>query len=495
MALDRRMAAETILRRPGFGITEFVVAAALMAGSAAGAYYVMKDTQDAGVDYADGRQLAEATRAFQKLLEQRYGEFHTAALSAPLAVPLQRVIDDGLLGSSFPTTNSLGQTYSMFVRARTGIRVNGSSVLCEVDPKNLCPLDALVVTSGGRTASDAALSRMQRELGGDGGKIATTLSSSNAAVGDNWSIPASVFPGLPWPGAGHAAARTSATGGTVLSEALSRYPKDVPGSATMHQSIDLNGFELQAVRAMSMPGASAPFDAARLTMVNALYGGRYSANSGNLTIDQRLDVAGFLAAHAGAQVQGAMDVTNGLTVGGTADVGRLNARGSSTVNGRLDVTDTLGVGSTADVGSLSARGNSSVNGRLDVNGYLAANSSVGVNGTLSVNGTVYAQSVQYTSDRSHKRDIGPLEGTEGIVNGLDAHTFIWRSNGEPAAGFIAQEVETLLPVAVKMKGESTTRTVDLMALLAVLWQDHKRLTASVRALTDEVQALRSATAP
>jgi hypothetical protein len=72
-----------------------------------------------------------------------------------------------------------------------------------------------------------------------------------------------------------------------------------------------------------------------------------------------------------------------------------------------------------------------------------------VNSNLYVGTDITAFSTYYTSDRNLKHDITDLNNCYDIIHNLNPVGFKWIKNNEESVGFIAQEVEKIIPSIVK----------------------------------------------
>ncbi|WP_173202612.1 tail fiber domain-containing protein [Sphingopyxis sp. BSNA05] len=75
-----------------------------------------------------------------------------------------------------------------------------------------------------------------------------------------------------------------------------------------------------------------------------------------------------------------------------------------------------------------------------------------VSNNVTIGGDATADNYYHTSDRRLKSNIRPLEEGESIVAGLRPVRFNWKKGDKPSIGFIAQEVEDVLPEAVITDG-------------------------------------------
>jgi hypothetical protein len=67
---------------------------------------------------------------------------------------------------------------------------------------------------------------------------------------------------------------------------------------------------------------------------------------------------------------------------------------------------------------------------------------------LTVNGTATATTYLHLSDARLKENIRGIDNPLAVVERLEGHKFDWRQNGKSDVGFVAQEVQKVLPEAV-----------------------------------------------
>jgi hypothetical protein len=112
----------------------------------------------------------------------------------------------------------------------------------------------------------------------------------------------------------------------------------------------------------------------------------------------------------------------------------------------------------------------------------------GVVGTISTNGTATTYST--SSDYRLKTNVKPMQGALDKVDALNPVTFDWVTDGAPSQGFIAHELQAVVPEcvvgekdAVNNQGEPIYQSIDTSFLVATL-------TAAVKELKSEVDALK-----
>lgn len=92
-----------------------------------------------------------------------------------------------------------------------------------------------------------------------------------------------------------------------------------------------------------------------------------------------------------------------------------------------------------------------------------------VNGNINASGTVYATHFDNVSDISLKENIITISSPKDIIDNLNPVSFNWKDTGEKSFGFIAQEVEKILPEIVHTKTDNT-KTVSYIQLIPFLIQ-------------------------
>lgn len=165
---------------------------------------------------------------------------------------------------------------------------------------------------------------------------------------------------------------------------------------------------------------------------------------------------------------------------------------SSPPNG--NVSAPINVGSTNQVKNgglsvnvLSVFGNSYIESNLGV-GVVTAGYPLDVVGDIHNTGNMYSAGYFHNSDARLKSNIQTIGGLD-LVSKLRGVSFIWKKDGTPGAGVIAQEVEGVLPSAVRTLSDGT-KTVDYDQLIAPLIEAVKAQQIEIDALKKEIAALK-----
>ena len=219
----------------------------------------------------------------------------------------------------------------------------------------------------------------------------------------------------------------------------------------------------------------------------------------------RIDSNGTAEVTGNLDVGSGIDITGNMTVTGTVDGRDVAADGT-----KLDGIES---GATADQSAseiVSLISGNSINpstcylsggvvGR-DTNDYLDfsnnSHADIVINGNnefrfeadgdFHADGDIIAQSTTISSDIRLKENIQELPNALDKVESLRGVTFDWKRDGTPSAGVIAQEVQGVLPEAVKevtpVKGGDSHLSVNYHALTSILIEAIKELKAEVEEL-------------
>ena len=153
-----------------------------------------------------------------------------------------------------------------------------------------------------------------------------------------------------------------------------------------------------------------------------------------LDISGNADIAGNLtgvdAFTASGKIQGAEIEGTSLDINGNADIsGNLTGVDNLTMSGILDITNTTdSTNDSGDTGALRCEGGASINGKI------------------YADGNVTAPNFVVASDRRLKSEIEPIKEGLEVIKQFTSYNYIKR--GEKESGFIAQEVQKVLPHTV-----------------------------------------------
>ena len=185
-------------------------------------------------------------------------------------------------------------------------------------------------------------------------------------------------------------------------------------------------------------------------------------------------------------------------------VGRL-LFGSTDTNPAVNNNPGVAIGANADnnfyagVIQASATGNTALflnRGADDGNTASFRRSGTTV-GTISV--TTSSTSYNTSSDYRLKENIAPMTGALAVVGQLKPCIYTWKADGSSGQGFIAHELQTVVPDAVcgekdaiDKDGNPEYQGVDTSFLVATLTAAIQELNAKVEAQAAEIAALKGA---
>lgn len=110
-------------------------------------------------------------------------------------------------------------------------------------------------------------------------------------------------------------------------------------------------------------------------------------------------------------------------------------------------------------------------------------------GDLHVDGDVIAFSTSTSSDERLKDNVKTIESASDKIKQIKGVEFTWKKNGKNGGGVIAQDIEKVLPGAVKevesLNGEQTYKTVDYNSVIGLLIETNKELLERIEKLENK----------
>ena len=200
------------------------------------------------------------------------------------------------------------------------------------------------------------------------------------------------------------------------------------------------------------------------------------------------------------------------TEGGTAGAGNLTfwtnsgGSGNSTERMRIDSSGNIFLACTAipsssvggsafqvaESGRMQLIQSATTTGTRALQEYYNPNGNVG---SISISGS--STSYNTSSDYRLKENIAPMTGALGVVSQLKPVTYNWKVDGSSGQGFIAHELQEVVPDcvtgekdAVDAEGNPVHQGVDTSFLVATLTAAIQELKAELDATKAEVQALK-----
>jgi len=123
-------------------------------------------------------------------------------------------------------------------------------------------------------------------------------------------------------------------------------------------------------------------------------------------------------------------------------------------------------------------------------GDIAANSAGVTLPNNSTYGTMKAHSYVTYSDENLKTNIQPVENALDKVKNLQGVTYDWKSDGSSDIGFIAQEVEKVIPQIVKSSGTEGSYAMNYSRVTALLVEGIKEQQAQIENLKNALASIK-----
>ena len=249
-------------------------------------------------------------------------------------------------------------------------------------------------------------------------------------------------------------------------------------------------------------------------------------SSGSFSIGTTTPVAGmkFTALGGGTQLSGGTSAQAGFrfqTLSGVATITGINNDNnaynpisfytSGTEAARFDANNTFFVGGTSNPGPLASRIITVANGLNGVEHFLCneQRSTAGTenyfrfyrNNSLvgSITNTLSATAYNTSSDYRLKENVQPMTGALAKVAALKPCTYTWKVDGSSGQGFIAHELQAVVPDAVTGEkdavnedGSIKPQGIDTSFLIATLTAAIQEQQAMIKTLQDKVAALEAA---
>ncbi len=143
----------------------------------------------------------------------------------------------------------------------------------------------------------------------------------------------------------------------------------------------------------------------------------------------------------------------------------------TSTNNALQLGTTTGANLIFDCNEIQSRNNGAAN-TLELN-PLGGNVSVGAN--LVITGTATAVSYNSTSSKRFKTNITPISSALDILQKLEGVRFDWKETGKSDVGFIAEEVNNVLPEVVLKDENNEPLAIDYGKITSILIEAVKEL--------------------
>jgi hypothetical protein len=187
------------------------------------------------------------------------------------------------------------------------------------------------------------------------------------------------------------------------------------------------------------------------------------------------------------------DTSNVITVTGQLQgsgnvisiIGDLTVSGNATITGNV-ATNSISNGNSR-VEIPTTNGNVNIDVGVTNNMAVFTPTDLIITGNVSVTGNVTAQDVNSLSDVTLKTNIQPISGIESVLFGLKGYEYDWKNGSGHSYGFLAQEVEKVLPNAVKT-GADGLKAINYMMIIPFLVETIKQMGSEIKDLKQTVSS-------
>lgn len=218
--------------------------------------------------------------------------------------------------------------------------------------------------------------------------------------------------------------------------------------------------------------------------------------NGNTTLKATI-LNGPLTINTGTFTNNGTTLLNGNTTAGILRVNNelvtpaISAESTITIKNSISVQGNITASGTNTIGGIS-----NFTGKVNANGGFEASGGSTLNGTVTVNGNINCTGdivdFYVPSDLNLKSDLVKIENSLEKINSINGYKFRFNDNapehlrGKSSVGLIAQEVEYVLPEAVKKRGDGY-KGLDYDAVISLLVESVKELNKKILKLENEVR--------
>ena len=415
----------------------------------------------------------------------------TSTLQSTLYVADLKVTDNAFVGANLEVAGSAAVTGAFSAGASS---LSSADIAGNAKAGSLNVTDNAVVTG---TLSAGASTLASAVVSGTLTAGASTLAS--AVVSDTLTAGASTL-------ASATVTNTLSAGASTLASA------SITNTASIGGILNVTG-----AATLSSATVTNALSAGASTLASAVVSGTLTAGASTLASASITNNASIGAA---LQVTGAATLSDSLNVAAAATALSLKSTNNADVGGNLHVTgyavidQTLEVKQNSTLSSLKVTGAASMNslqvtGSASLDSFLIVASTSSFGGNMNITGSVYvsgpivsgdeasATAFSTTSDRRLKKDFAEVADALAKVQALHPVFYNWISSpnvnpAEPELGFIAQEVEEVLPGVVSTADdEMKTKRVCYDRITSLLVAAMKEQSAVIAALQARVASLES----
>jgi hypothetical protein len=243
-----------------------------------------------------------------------------------------------------------------------------------------------------------------------------------------------------------------------------------------------NGYTVFGIQALS-----------NLTGTNNVIGNAEWAHEGTGTDDKSFYT---ISTNSGSSTSERMRITSAgqALFGATSLLGSRNSQVGININGKDDALFIQNYGSGIGWGITMRPSSSSSGGNGDCFNF--TNTSFTTVGTIATSSSATAYNT--SSDYRLKENIAPMVGALNIVSQLKPCTYTWKADGKDGQGFIAHELQAVIPEAVTGEkdaidkdGNIKPQGVDASFLVATLTAAIQELKAELDTVKAELNTLKN----
>jgi len=219
----------------------------------------------------------------------------------------------------------------------------------------------------------------------------------------------------------------------------------------------------------------------------------YSVTDTTLTFTEAPEVGDLIDVRILTTTTSVTSIANssGNAVVATSETAALvNVTGDLSVSGSIlggNINSTAITFGTSNVAVASSGGNV----RFNIGGtsnvmVVGSGNLVTIAGNLSVTGDVVAQNVNSLSDATLKANVAPIDNAGTVVDGLNGVGYDWADGSGHAYGMIAQQVEEVIPEAVKTDANGI-KSVNYSMVIPFLVETVKQLRQDIAEIKTQLK--------
>jgi len=233
-----------------------------------------------------------------------------------------------------------------------------------------------------------------------------------------------------------------------------------------HTSAPANGYGNAGIKISNYSLASTATDLAfNVSYLNIIFENK-KILGGPSTVTQKVKLY--------VEVNGAKEITGCHSI--TKHTTDIWSRGSSNI---IFYPGKVGVGTTAPAFTLDVAG--AINSSATISG-----AAITATGNMNATGSSFANSFQYTSDERLKKNVQPIINSKDILLKLRPVKFTWKNSKKDDYGFIAQDVEKLIPEITSID-EQKIMHVDYAKIIPFLVDQMQRQQREINKLKQRVK--------